>query len=120
MKPNPDRSILASIAFILLWTFVFTIPMTQATEIPFIGTISSVAGLAAMVACAVAVIARKRVRLLGPVHMAMAAFILWSAVTLCWSVAPDQTIHRIMTYLQLFVLVLLVWEMCVEEEDILR
>ena len=111
---------LNSIAFIFLWLFVFTVPMTQATEIPMVGPISSVMGLAAMVACAVAVVARKRVRLLGPVHIAMAGFILWSAVTLCWSVAPDLTIHRITAYLQLFVVALLVWEMCTEEKDVLR
>ncbi len=118
MTPNADRPILMRLAFILLWLFVFTIPMTYATEIPMIGTISTVAGLAAMGAAAAA--ARRQVRLLGPVHMAMAGFILWSAVTLCWSVAPDLTLQRVMSYLQLFVLVLLVWEMCVEENDILR
>jgi hypothetical protein len=111
---------LTRIAFALLWLFVFTIPMTQATEIPMVGTISSAAGLAAMLGVAVAAVARRQVRLLGTVHLAMAGFILWSAVTLCWSVSPDLTIQRIISYLQLFVLVLLVWEMCVEEEDVLH
>ena len=115
-----DGLILNRIAFVLLWLFVFTIPMTQATEIPMIGTISRVAGLAAMAAGVIAVVARRQVRLLGPAHMAMAGFILWSAVTLCWSVAPRLTVQRVMTYLQLFVLVLLLWELCVEEKDILR
>ncbi len=107
------------LAFILLWLYVFSIPVTYATEIPLIGAISTATGLAAMGAALIAVVARRQVRGLGPVHMAMAAFILWSAATLCWSVAPDLTVHRVMNYLQLFVLVLLVWEMCVEEKDVL-
>lgn len=111
---------LTRLAFVLLWLFVFTIPMTYATEIPMIGTISASAGIAAMVAVVIAVAARRQVRLLGASHMAMAGYVLWSAVTLCWSVSPDLTIHRIMTNIQLLVLALLVWEMCAEERDILR
>jgi hypothetical protein len=108
------------LAFILLWIFVLTIPMTYATEIPAIGTISTVAGMAAMIMAAIAVALRRQVRTLGTAHMAMACYIIWSAITLCWSVAPDFTLHRIMTNIQLFVLVLLIWEMCTAERDILR
>lgn len=120
MTSTTSQSIPTRIAFILLWIFVFTLPMTQATEIPMIGTISSAAGLAAMVAGAIAVAARKQFRLLGPVHIAMAGFLLFSAVTQCWGVAPELTLQRVMAYFQLFVLTLLLWEMCVEEKDILR
>jgi hypothetical protein len=120
MTPNTSRPILTRLAFILLWLFVFTIPMTYATELPMIGTISRAAGLAAVIGGAIAVAARREIRLFGPVHLAMAAFILWSAVTLSWSVAPNLTVQRVETYLQLFVLVFLVWEMCTEEKDVLR
>ena len=120
MTPTTGRPILTRIAFVLLWLFVFTIPMTLATEIPMIGTVSRAVGLAALGAGAIAVAVRRQIRLLEPVHMAMAGFILWSTVTLCWSAAPDLTVQRVTTYLQLFVLVLLVWELCVEEKNILR
>jgi hypothetical protein len=112
------RPLLTRIALATLWLFVFTLPLTHATEIPAVGTISAVAGLLAMVAVAIAVAARRHVRLPGLVHMTMAGFILWSAITLCWSVAPALTVQRIMTYSQLFVLVLLVWQLCEEEKDI--
>jgi hypothetical protein len=120
MTNQTERPILTRLAFMVLWIFVFTIPMTYATEIPLIGTISTVSGVAAMIMAAIAVVARRQVRVLGTAHMAMAGYIVWSAITLCWSVAPDLTIHRITTYIQLLVLVLLVWEMCVDERDILR
>jgi len=119
MMSTDGRPILTRSAFAWLWLFVFTIPMAQATEIPMISAISRLMGLAAMAAGVIAVVARRRVRFPGPLHMAMAGFILWSAVTLCWSTAPELTLQRVATYLQLFVLVLLVWELCVEEKDIL-
>jgi hypothetical protein len=114
-RPLPTR-----IAFVFLWLFVFTLPLAQATEIPWVGTITKVAGLIAMAAGGVAVLARRQVRALATVHMTMAGFIVWSAITLCWSIAPELTVQQIMTYVQLFVLAMLVWEFCVEEKDILR
>lgn len=114
------RPLLTRIAFALLWLFVFTLPLAQATEIPLVGPISRLVGFAAMAAGAVAIAARRKVRYLGAVHMTMAGFILWSAITLCWSIAPELTVQRILTYLQLFVVVVLVWEFCEEEASILK
>jgi hypothetical protein len=113
--PLPTR-----IAFALLWMFVFTLPLTQVVEIPYVGMISKALGLAAMTAGAVAVAARRRIRLPGGVHMALAGFIVWSVVTLSWSIAPQLTMQRIMEELQLFVLVLLIWEFCAEEKEVLK
>ena len=120
MIKTTSRPLLNRIAFALLWAFVFTLPMIQATEIPAIGIISKAAGLLAVAGCGAVVVSRRQMRVMGPVQMMMGAFILWSAVTLCWSVAPELTVQRISTYLQLFVLVLLIWEMCEEEKDVLR
>jgi len=108
------------IAFVLLCLFVFTLPFVQVTEIPAMATISMATGFAALFAGALAVAARKQVRTLSAVHLAMGAFILWSAVTLTWSIAPAMTVERVMIYVQLFVPVILVWELCTGEEDVLR
>ncbi len=120
MTKSTTSPLLIRIAFGLLWVFVFTLPLAQATEIPGVGTISKVAGLLAMIGGVIAVAARGQIRLPGAVHMTMAGFILWSAATLCWSIAPELTLQRIMNYLQIFVLVLLIWELCREEGEVLR
>jgi hypothetical protein len=117
-KPTP-KSLLNRIAFALLYLYVFTLPFAQAPEFGRAATASKMVGLAAMLAGLVTLVMRKQIRLLGAIHVTMAGFILWSAVTLCWSVAPDLTVQRIGIYLQLFVLVLLIWELCREEKDIL-
>src|SRR5581483_12220012 len=66
-----------------------------------------------------AVVLRGRFRTPGPVQVALAIFIFWSAVTVRWSVAEDLTVERIVTYAQLFSLVLLIWEFCDSERDVL-
>ncbi len=68
----------------------------------------------------ITVVAQRSVRMPVGVHLAMAGFIMWSAVTLLWSVAPELTVERTTTYIQLFVLVLTIWELCREEKDVLR
>jgi hypothetical protein len=120
MSPTTSQPLPTRIAFALLWAFVFTLPLTQMTEFPVLDTVSRIAGVLALASGVIAVAARKHVRLPGAVHIAMAGFVLWSAVTLLWSVAPDLTVQRLGTYLQLFMLVLLIWELCLEERDVLR
>jgi hypothetical protein len=120
MSPSTSQPLPTRIALALLWAFVFTLPLTQMTEFPMLATISRIAGVLALASGVIAVAARKHVRLPGAVHVAMAGFIVWSAVTLFWSVAPELTAQRTTTYLQLFILVLLIWELCLEERDVLR
>jgi len=120
MTTTKSQTVLNRVAFVLLWLFVFTLPLSQATEIPAIGAISQAIGLAALAAGVAAVIERRQIRLLSSFHLLMGGFILWSALTLCWSISPQLTVQRIVTYLQLFVLVLLIWELCREEKDVLR
>lgn len=120
MTTTESQTVLNRIAFVLLWLFVFTLPMTQATEIPAIGAISQAIGLAALAAGVAALIERRQIRWLSSFHLMMGGFILWSALTLCWSISPELTVQRIVTYLQLFLLVLLIWELCREEKDVLH
>jgi hypothetical protein len=120
MIQNANGDAVSRLAFRLLWFFVFTIPATQMVEIPLLASISQAAGIAAIVAGAVAVAIRRKIRVLEPVHMAMAGLVIWSTITVFWSVAPALTVQRIATYLQLFALVLLVWELCREERAVLR
>jgi hypothetical protein len=120
MKQSASSQILNRLAFALLWLFVFSIPLKQIIEYPILATVSQALGIAAVVTAGAIVALRRQIRFLEPVHMAMAVLILWATVTLCWSVASSLTVARISTYLQLFVLVLLVWELCRKEQDILK
>ena len=83
-----------------LWLFIFSLPLALMTEFPVCsGTVSKVTGLSGYSGMPwAAVVARKQVRVLEAVHMTMGGFILWSAVTLCWSVNPQLTVQRMMSY----------------------
>jgi hypothetical protein len=119
MTKFTPQSLLTRIAFALLYLYVFSLPFTQAPELGRAAAASNIVGVAATLAGLIAIVTRKQLRVLGAIHVTMAGFIVWSAVTLCWSVAPDLTVQRIWIYLQLFVLALLIWELCREEKEIL-
>lgn len=108
------------LAYALLSAFVFTIPLAQMVEVPALNTISQAVGLLAMAAGVIAVAAQREVRAMSALHVAMGGFIVWSAITFCWSVTPELANPRLMTYVQLFVLVILAWELCTEEKHVLR
>ncbi len=113
------RSLPVRIGFALLWLFVFTIPIEKSIEIPGLGTISRGVGGIAMAGGLFAVLSQGRLRLPSGIHIAIAAFVCWSAFTVRWSILPDYTQERMNTYLQLLCLLWLVWELCTEERHIL-
>ncbi len=113
-KSLPNR-----FAFVCLWIFVFSMPIEKAIEIPGLGTISKLAGFIALAVGLLAIALQERFRIPGPIQIALAIFILWSAVTVRWSMAPVLTVDRIITYVELLSLVLLIWEFCPGERDVL-
>ncbi|MDQ6700907.1 MAG: O-antigen ligase family protein [Acidobacteriota bacterium] len=112
-RENPARGLsgFGRIAFGFLWLFIFTLPGEKVLELPGIGTISRLAGLVAIGAGVLAIVEARRFRLPAPAHLAMAAFIVWSAFTYSWSFAPEWTQEKIYTYFQLFAMAWLIWEL---------
>jgi len=98
-------------AWALLCIFVFTLPLEKAVEIPGVGTISRMMGLAAFVAGAMVVAWRRRLRTPNAVLVLAAAFVAWSGLTWRWSMAPSATAARFLTLLQLLGMLWLIWEL---------
>ena len=46
-----------------------------------------------------------------PFHLAVYLFLLWNVISAFWSVDVDRTVDRIQTYLQLAVLVFILWDL---------
>lgn len=107
----PGLSGFGRIAFGFLWLFIFTLPGEKVLQIPGIRTVSRLVGLIAIGAGALAIVEARRFRLPAPAHIAMAAFILWSAFTYTWSLAPEWTQEKVYTYFQLFAMAWLIWEL---------
>jgi len=77
---------------------------------PVLGSIPRLVGLAASAVGVVHVLARRRVRPLSWFHLFAMLFVLWAGVSAFWSIDPEATRVRLLTYLQLVVLAWLIWE----------
>jgi O-antigen ligase len=97
-------------AFWSLWSFVFVLPWDALTDIPVLGSLPRFVGLVASAVGIVQILARGRVRPLSWFHVLAVLFVLWAGVSTFWSIDPDATRTRFMTYVQLAVLVWLIWE----------
>ena len=97
-------------AFWSLWCFVFVLPWDVLTNLPVVGSIPRLVGLAASAVGVLYILARWRVRPLSWFHMFAVLFVLWAGATSLWSVDPEATQTVFLTYLQLLVLVWLISE----------
>lgn len=101
---------LGKAAFACLWCFVFVLPWDVYAELPVVGSIPRLVGIVASGVGVVYIVARQRIRPLTSFHVLMLVFVLWAAMTMLWTIDQDATRTRLLTYLQLAVLVWLIWE----------
>lgn len=97
-------------AFCFLWCFIFVLPWDVFTYLPVVGSIPRLVGIVASAVGILYILARLRIRPLTWFHVFAVLFVLWAGVTSFWSIDPGATRARFMTYLQLAVLVWLIWE----------
>ena len=105
-----------------LWAlliFVFTIPMESIVEIPGFGRISKLVGIGAIAVWAVSVAASGRLRRPRPIHVAVLLFVTWNIASVLWSEDIPTSLGQSITYIQLGVLVYLLWD-TVRAHDELR
>jgi O-antigen ligase len=119
MTSRTVRPLAIRIAFAFLWIFVFSMPVEKAFQFPGLGSIGKVVGIVALGVGVLAIALEGRFRIPGPTQIWLAIFILWSAITTRWSIEPNLTVERAATYIQLFSLILLIWEFCTEERHVL-
>jgi O-antigen ligase len=87
-----------------------SIPLENLTVLPAIGSISRLVGALAAMAVLLDSMMALEFRSPHPAHAPLALFVIWSGWTCFWSVNPDLTAERLITNLQLLVLVWLIWQ----------
>ncbi|HVH68411.1 MAG TPA: O-antigen ligase family protein [Gemmatimonadales bacterium] len=97
-------------AFAGLWCFVLVLPWDMYADLPVVGTIPHLVGIVASVVGVLYILARRRVRPLSWFHVCVLLFLVWAGATALWSIDSEATQTRFLTYLQLAVLVWLLWE----------
>jgi len=108
------------IAFWFLWAAVFAIPWENVVRLEGLGTLSRLVGMIAAGAGIAAVILAREVRRPNTLLISMGVFVLWSGVTVFWTIDPHLSFLRLFTYAQLFVLVWLVHEFASEPRQLRR
>jgi len=97
-------------AFWALWCFILVLPWDVLTKLPVVGSIPRLVGLLASAVGVLYIVARRRVRPLTWFHVFAGLFVLWAGASGFWSIDPEATRTLFLTYLQLFVLAWLIWE----------
>src|SRR2546423_3518658 len=113
-------SALDRIAYILLCAFVFDLPW--GAYVPQLGglVLGTWIGLLAIGVMALRAAVTWRRRNLSQLHYLMLSLVAWSALSIFWTVDWASTATRVGTYLQLLIVVWLIWELAVTEERIVR
>lgn len=106
-----ERSVLSKLAFVFLWLLVFAMPWEDAITISDFGTSVRLIGMITVGFGVMAIIERGKVRRPAPGHIVMALFVLLAALSYLWSLYPEGTLVQSFSYIQLFAMVWLIWEL---------
>jgi O-antigen ligase len=98
------------LTFRLVLLLTASLPLESVYAVPGSESITKLVGILAAGAWASAVLASGRMRAPHALHVVALLFVLWNACSLLWTVDGPATQTRVLTYAQLFVLLLVVWE----------
>src|SRR5215470_372558 len=115
-----SRQMLSSLALGLLCLLVLTIPLENAVFLPGLGCLGRIVGLAAFVIAALALLDAGKLRTLSAAHLMMAAYVVWATLTYFWSEAPAGTLEQVSSYVQLLIMVWLIWQLAPQRSDRVR
>jgi O-antigen ligase len=105
------------LSFWLLWVFVFSVPWEPFVRIEWVGSISRLLGLLVVGVGGLSILIAGRIRKPGIVVVLGAGFTLLAALSLIWTIAFDETMSQVRTYVQLLGLLLVVWEFARTTEE---
>ncbi|MEN6457559.1 MAG: O-antigen ligase family protein [Thermoguttaceae bacterium] len=94
----------------LLCLIAFTIPWEEFVQIPQIGTVARLIAYVALGLVPFAFLFSPRIRPLKGIHLMMGGFLLWSGVTLLWTVDEAMTLERVGIYARSVGLAWMFWE----------
>jgi O-antigen ligase len=106
-----NLSTLGKIAFCSLWLLVFAMPWEDAITIPGFGTSVRLIGMVTLGLGALAIVERGKVRKPAIGHIVMALFVVLAVLSFLWSLYPEGTLIEAFSYVQLFTMVWLIWEL---------
>lgn len=97
---------------VLLGVLVFTLPFDQAFAVPFVGSLSRAVGLLVAASGILTLMSGRLIRLRKPnlFLLCAGAFVAWNVLSTVWAIDRASTVTQAFTYVQLWVLTLLLWQ----------
>lgn len=111
-------TILRKLTYLSTLVLIFALPWEDSISIPGIGSLARLMGLVAAGFWAGTILIEGRFRKPNLFHVLILLFFLWNFLTLFWSFDIESTIKRIKTYSQIFLLILIYWEVFQKPEEL--
>ena len=106
-----ESSVMRKIALLLSLIVIFKIP-SESVFYTYLGsTVSMGLGLVAMVFWVATVIFTGKFRKLTLLHSMIFIFFFWNVLSFFWSVDIDRTIDRLLTYFQMIIMFMMLWDL---------
>jgi O-antigen ligase len=102
---------MTSIAYAALWLFVFALPFEGSVRVNNTAILSQASGVLAMGLTVFAVLSSARLRRLRPLHFAALLFVVVAGIELLIFHSGDRPPAKFYTYIQLLLMVWMVWEL---------
>lgn len=111
--------LLRRVAFLCVLAVVLVLPIENVFVIPGVGSLSRLAGILLILSAVPAFLGRGylQFRRQPVVVMLLALYVLWALASLMWSVEPASTMSYVFTFVQLLILVVVIWQLCVTDRD---
>ncbi len=100
-----------TVSFWISLLLIFSIPWENVVEHPVLGSAPRLIGIALAVFWLATVVITRRFRNPGAFHFAALLFVLWNVVSVFWSTNLDATTIQLFTWLQIFILLLILWDL---------
>ena len=108
-----------TVTYWLSLIMIFMVPWEGIAALPGFGSASRLLGLAVAASWLFLIIIKGEFRKITAFHVFVFLFFLWNAITIFWSLYPDYSSKRIITYVRMAGLILIIWELY-DTQDALR
>jgi len=107
------------IFFISLWVLIFSIGWENLVLVSKIGTISHALGLGTFFIAILAYCFYPLLRRPSIIHVLIICYLGWNAISFLWSNYPAISLRTLITQIQLFVLIWLIWQASQDNKSII-
>jgi hypothetical protein len=99
-------------AYWLTVAFVFSVPWEAAIDVSQVGQLSKIIGWLAGAVWVLSVVGRGRLRQPDAFQKTFFLFLVWCGMTFFWSIDSGPTAAGFRTYTQVFLMLLILWDLC--------